>query len=179
MRWFRPLLRRLDPLLAGTAPEDPLYLTRRTPWGWIVFASKVAAPFVITASIAIWASKSGVFRKPPPNLDPAPAEIGAKVLPRAGTLVIAASKDVEIPDVEVDTRGRALIGAVKNNTSRTIESVEVLFDVTDDNGSKLSGVKAHIENLAPASRSSFRVPISETHAAIAVVRDIRISEARQ
>ena len=101
-----------------------------------------------------------------------PAEIAAKFMPDIDKIKIQPNRDIEVPSVGVDHNGPALTGTVRNNTTRTIRLAEVYFDVTDDNGSKLGGAKAQFENLAPQSQANFRVPIEQSNAAIAVVREI-------
>ncbi len=175
MRWLGPLRKPVEGFLSGgPAPSDPLYLSKRTPRQKILFALKVAAPLVVLGGMALFAFRSSVVRRNEPKLDLSPAEVAAKFMPDVDRIKIVTNHDVEISSVGVDPRGPALTGSVKNNTARTLRSVEVIFDVTDANGSKLGGVKADFESLAPHSQSDFRVPIQPTNAAIAVVRDIQI-----
>jgi hypothetical protein len=80
-----------------------------------------------------------------------------------------------VPEVGVDRSGSlALAGIVRNNTAHTVSAVEILFDVTDDRGSRLGNVSAQLQNLAPKSESKFRVPINQQTASIAIVRDIKM-----
>ncbi len=175
MSWLGPLSGPIDRFLSsGSAPSDPLYLSSRTPRQKFVFVLKVTVPFLALGGIALWTFRTSLFHKDQPKLDMSPAEIAARFMPDVDKIKIVTNRDVEIPAVGVDHRGPALTGKVKNNTSRTLRSVEVTFDVTDQNGSKLAAVKAQFENLAPQSASDFRVPIQQADAAIAVVRDIQI-----
>ncbi len=175
MRWLGPLREPIERFLTGgPTPSDPLYLSSRTPKQRVVFTLKVAAPFLLLGGITLWAFRSSVFRKDQPKLDMSPAEIAAKFMPDVDKIKITTNRDVEVPAVGVDSRGPALVGTVKNNTARVLQSVEVTFDVTDANGSKVGAFKAQFHDLKAQSLTDFRVPIPPANAAIAVVREIAI-----
>jgi hypothetical protein len=174
-RFLGPLRDWLERFLSGgPPPSDPLYLSRRTPRQRLVLALKIASPFLALAVIVMWSFRIGLFRKEQPKLDLSPAEIASKMLPEVDRIKIESNRDIDVPSVGVEHNGTAaLAGAVRNNTSRVIGQVDVYFDVTDENGSKLGDVKAHFQNLAPKSEQPFRMPIEQSNAAIAIVREIR------
>ena len=174
-RWLGPLSGPLERFLSGgPAPSDPLYLSRRTPKQRIILAAKVATPILIVAALASWVFRSSLFPdKNPPKLDLSNAEILAKTLPDLDKIKVETNRDVEIPSVGFDREGQmSLVGTVRNNTNHTIDSVDVLFEVTDATGSKLGGVRALVQKLGPKSDSNFRVPIAQKTATIAIVRAI-------
>ncbi len=175
-RWLGPFREWIERFLSpGPPPSDPLYLSRRTPRQKFLFAIKLACPFVILGVGVMWSFEIGLFHKEKPKLDLSPAEVAAKMLPELDRIKIESNKDVEVPSVGVDHNGAtALTGTVRNNTPRSISGVDVFFDVTDANGSKLGNVRTHFQNLAAKSESSFHIPIQESNAAIAIVREIRI-----
>jgi hypothetical protein len=175
MSWLGPLRGPIERFLSGgPAPSDPLYLSSRTPKQRFLLALKVAVPFALAGGIVLWAFRSDIFPKNQPKLDLSPAELAAKFMPDVDKIRIVTNHDVEVPAVGVDRAGHALTGTVKNNTPRTLRAVEVTFDVTDENGSKLGAAKATFASLAPRSESEFRLPIQQAGAAIAVVREIQM-----
>ena len=175
MRWLGPLREPIERLLSGgPAPSDPLYLSNRSPRQRMIFALKIASPFVVLAAIAAFAFRSSLFHKDQPKLDMSPGELAAKIMPDVDKIQLETNKDIEVPSVGVDHSGpAALVGTVRNNTGHTIPTVEILIEVTDVNGSKLGGVTARVQNVAPKSDANFRVPIPQEKAVIALVRDIR------
>jgi hypothetical protein len=173
-RWLGPLAGPLERFLSGgPPPSDPLYLSRRTPKQRFMVAAKVALPILLVAAAASWIFRSSIFPKNPPKLDLTAPEIAAKMLPDLDKIKIDTNRDVEVPSVGFDRAGQiALVGTVRNNTSHTIDHVEIQFEVTDENGSKLGGITASVQKLPPKSDSRFRVPIEQKNAAIALVRAI-------
>ncbi len=175
MSWLGPLRGPIERFLSlGPAPSDPLYLSSRTAKQRLIFALKVAAPFVLAGGITLWLFRNSISPKNQPKLDLTPAELAAKFMPDVDKIRIVTNRDVEVPAVGIDRAGHALTGTVKNNTPRVLRSVEVTFDVTDDSGSKLAAVRASFDTLAPRSESAFRVPVHQADAAIAVVREIQM-----
>jgi hypothetical protein len=49
----------------------------------------------------------------------------------------------------------------------------MIFELADVTGSQLGRVSARVENLAPRATKSFRVPIRQRNAAVALVRELR------
>jgi hypothetical protein len=175
MRWLGPLAGPMERFLSGgPTPSDPLYLSHRTPGQRIMLGVKVAIPLAIVGGGLFWYFRSGIQEKQP-VLNLTPAEAAAKMMPDLNRVNVVTNKDIEVPEVGVDRSGSlALAGIVRNNTAHTVSAVEILFDVTDDRGSRLGNVSAQLQNLAPKSESKFRVPINQQTASIAIVRDIKM-----
>jgi hypothetical protein len=66
-----------------------------------------------------------------------------------------------------------LVGTVKNNTDRLIRTTEIVLNLTDATGSQLGAVSARVDNLAPNATANFQIPIVQTDAAFALVREIQ------
>ncbi len=175
MRWLGPLLRPVERFLSGgITPSDPLYLSHRTPRQRFLFALKIAAPVVVLAGIAAWMFRGSLFDTNQPKGNMTPAELAARMLPDLDRLKVETNRDIEVPSVGIDRSGPlALAGTVRNNTPRVFDTVEILCELTDANGSKLGGVTAQVRNLAPKSQADFRVSIAQQTAVAALVRDIR------
>ncbi len=175
LRWLGPLRGPTERFISGgAAPTDPLYLTNRTLSQRIRFGIVIAVPCLILAGGVIL-SMSSIYK---PKIAPArpltPAEVSARILPNlAKNISIESNKDLQVVEVHVDhTAGTKLAGTVTNNTGHAIRLAEVVFVLTEASGSQLGAVTAKLENLAPFSTTKFAVPIQQSTAAYALVREI-------
>ena len=176
LRWLGPLRRPVERLVSGGAtPLDPLYLTNRTIGQRIRAALAIAVPCMIVLSLTGLAVGNYFVKKnPPAKPELSPAELAAKMLPNLDDVRIDTNRDVDIMEVHIDrTSGTALTGTVKNNTAHQIETADIVFDLTDSAGSQLGGVKQRLENLAPQTRTNFRLPIEQNTARFALVREVK------
>jgi hypothetical protein len=162
-------------LFGGPAPSDPLYLTNRTTGQKIRFWSLIAAPcIVVLAGFGYMLSSM----MDPPDVKPAKeltaSEIAAKMLPNVGkNLNLPTNRAVEVVEVKVQNSGGAkLVGTLRNNTDREIASAELIVDLTDLAGSQLGAVSTTVQNIPPGSTKTFQLPIKQTGASIALVREI-------
>jgi hypothetical protein len=176
MRWLGPLQKPVERFLSGgPAPSDPLYLTNRTVGQRIRVAVVVGVPCLIVGSVIAMVLSRYVVKAPPPD-KPAmsPAEIAAKMLPNIDRVKIDTNRDLDVMEVHVDhTKGTAVTGTVMNNTTHEIQSAEIVFDLTDSTGSQLGGVSQRIEHLAPQIRQAFRLPVEQSTAMYALVREVK------
>jgi hypothetical protein len=164
-----------DRFLSGGKNADPLYLSNRTWKGQLLFGLRIAIPIALFCGGAFWYIRVHTAPPPPPKYDLTPAEVLAKLkLPELKDVKSDTNRDVEVVEVGIEHgASMALAGAVRNNTSHTIGSAEIDFDVSDNSGSRLSTETARFQNLEPHANTRFRLPISGEKAQIAIVRGIR------
>jgi hypothetical protein len=87
---------------------------------------------------------------------------------------IEVNKDVQVLEAHVELEGGSkLTGTARNNTDHLIHTAEIVFNLTDQSGSQVGAVSAQVENLAPNATVRFQVPIEQTNAAFALVREVR------
>ena len=139
------------------------------------FAAVTGIPCLIVAGLMTLALTNYFVKKTAtPKFDMSPGERAAKMLPKMDNVKLDTNRDVDVIEVHIDrSKGIALAGTVMNNTSHSIETAEIIFDLTDAAGSQLGGVSQRIENLAPQIRHTFRLPIEQTDAALVLVREVR------
>jgi hypothetical protein len=83
--------------------------------------------------------------------------------------------DLEVQDVHVLHAGPAkLAGVAMNKTDHVLGKVEIVFEITDRNGSRQGAVTTHLLNLAAGSTVPFQFPIEQQTAAFALVREVHI-----
>ncbi len=177
VKWLGPLNGPIERLLSGgPAPIDPLYLTNRTTGQRIRTGLLIGVPCAVLGFL-VYGMLTGVFRlggPPPPVHEPTPAEIADKLMPHIDPGIrLEADKEVEVMEVRVEHGPQtSLVGSMKNTTDHEIHLAEAVFDLTDSVGSQLGGVSATIENFKAGSTASFRVPIRQSDASFALVREI-------
>jgi hypothetical protein len=165
----------IDSKLNQAGSSDPLYLSNRT------FAQKMRAwaIFGIPAAAVLGVAALVLFRTP--GLDAPPpaqsnAEIAAKMLPDLNQdLHIRTQRDLEIGDVHVVSGSPLqLSGVAKNNSDREIAAAELVFDLTDQTGSRQGAVTTEVKNIAAKSSVTFTFPIEQTNATFALVREVHV-----
>jgi hypothetical protein len=176
MKWLGPLSGPIERVLSGgPAPSDPLYLTNRTTGHKIKLGLAIGIPGLVLAWVVYgMLTNSFDFGAPPPAHEASAAEVAAKLLPHMDSnMRIDTDKDVEVVEVRVEHGPQmSLVGSMKNTTNHEIHLAEAVFDLTDAGGSQLGGVSAKIENFKAGATASFRVPILQTDASFALVREI-------
>ena len=166
----------IDRFLSGPAPTDPLYLTNRSTAQKVKMRLLIGVPCAMVAGFVI-AMLTGAIRfgTPRPMRDPTPAEIAAKVLPNLDSVHVSSNNDVEVLEVRVEHGPQTVIaGSMKNTTGHEIPIAEAVFDLTDSTDSQLGGVSARVENFMPGATANFRVPIPQSEAQHALVREIHV-----
>ena len=174
--WLGPLRGLLERVLTRPAPSDPLYLSNRTFDQKVKVGLVIAVPCLIVVGVtALGLSHFFQAKGPGPAAEISGAELAKKLLPNMDAAVkIEVNKDVQVLDAHIEREGgMQLVGSVKNNTDRLIRATEIVFNLTDQTGSQLGAVSARVDNLAPNATGSFRIPIEQTDAAFALVREVQ------
>jgi hypothetical protein len=176
MRWLGPLRGLLERVLLRPAPSDPLYLSNRTFEQKAKLGLVIAVPCLVVVGVtALGLSHFFHANERGPAPEPSGAELAAKLLPNVDKIVdIHVNKDVQVLDAHVEREGGAKVaGTVKNNTDRLIHTAEIILNLTDQTGSVLGAVSAHVDNLEPNATVKFQVPIEQPDAAFALVREVQ------
>jgi hypothetical protein len=176
MRWLGPLRKPIERFLSGgPAPSDPLYLTHRTIGQRLRVVVVIGTPCLIVAGlVGLGLNNYFVKKTVVPKLDLTPAEVAAKMLPNMDHVKIDTNRDVDVLEVHVEhTKGTMLAGTVMNNTGHQINTAEIVFDLTDATGTQLGGVSQRLENLPPRIHQTFRMPIEQSDASFALVREVK------
>ena len=176
LRWLGPLRGLLERVLQAPAPSDPLYLSNRTFDQKAKLGLAIAVPCLIVVGVtALGLSHFFQAKGPGPSAEPTAAEVAAKLLPNMGKIGnIEVNKDVQVLEAHVELEGGPKVtGTAKNNTDRLIPATEIILNLTDQSSSLLGAVSVHVDNLAPHATAAFQVPIEETNAAFALVREIQ------
>jgi hypothetical protein len=174
--WLGPLRGLLERVLLRPAPSDPLYLSNRTFDQKVKLGLAIAVPCLIVVGVtAVGLSHIFQANGPGPAPEPSAAELAAKLLPNMDkTINIEVNKDVQVLEAHVESEGGAKVaGTVKNNTDRLIHRTEIILNLTDKMGSHLGAVSAQVDNLAPNATVKFQIPIDQTDAAFALVREVQ------
>jgi hypothetical protein len=177
--WLAPIQQRIERYLNQGGSSDPLYLSNRT------FMQKTGVWLIIgLPSVALLGGLglvlSGYFNQDAPVTPPPAgltnAEIAQKMLPDLHKdLHIASEHDVEVQDVHIIRAGsNKLAGLALNNTDHVIKKAELVFELTDKNGSRQGAVSTELTNLAARSTVPFQFVIEQQAAAFALVRDIQV-----
>ena len=176
LRRLGPLRGLLERVLLRPAPSDPLYLSNRTFDQKVKVALMIAVPCLIVVGVtALGLSHFFQAKGPGPAAEISGAELAKKLLPNMDTTVkVEVNKDVQVLDAHVEREGgMKVVGTVKNNTDRLIRTTQIVLNLTDRTGSQLGAVSARVDNLAPNATGSFQIPIEQTDAAFALVREIQ------
>jgi hypothetical protein len=163
--------------LNRSASTDPLYLSNRTLSQKLKFWAMVGIPCAL-ALTGVALVFLGVFEPnstiAPPPVGPSNAEIEARMLPGLNAHV-ENQHELEVQDVHVVTGSPfRLAGTAKNNTDHLIARAELVFDLTDKNGSRQGAVSTELTNIASKTSLPFEFPIEQTMAKFAMVREVRI-----
>jgi hypothetical protein len=170
--------KKIESFLSGGAAADPLYITNRSLGQKVRLGLLIGTP-VLTMGVLMALALNSYF-DPDPSTQKAPTvtqkagERTAKVLPNIEKgFTTDYSRDVDILEAAVSrSADRTLAGKVRNNTDHIVRSTDIVFDVTDEDGSQLGGVAVRIENLAPRSIAPFKVALEQREATAAMVREV-------
>ena len=174
-----PIQEWIDKFLNKGGSSDPLYLSNRT------FMQKAGVWLIIgVPSVVLLAGLglvlSGFFNQDapvaPPPVGLSNAEIAQKMLPDLNKdLHIASQHDLEVQDVHIIRAGSVkLAGLALNNTDHAIKKVDLVFELTDKNGSRQGAVSTQLTNLAARSTVPFQFAIEQQAAVFALVREIHV-----
>ena len=177
--WLAPIQQRIERYLNKGGSSDPLYLSNRTfmqkAGVWLI----IGVPSVVLLGGLVLVF-SGYFNQDvpvaPPPVGLSNAEIAQKMLPDLNKdLHITSQHDLEVQDVHITRTGSIkLAGLALNNTDHAIKKVDLVFELTDKNGSRQGAVSTQLTNLAARSTVPFQFSIEQQTAAFALVREIHI-----
>jgi len=177
-RWLGSLEARIGRFAGGRAPSDPLYLTNRTAGQKFKAAMWFVVPGILLAGAVVvaWVNLQ-VPRAPLPAPQTGPAEAAAKALANVENSIqvekIARPQDVDVVEVHVErVPVNRLVGTLHNRTGRSFQSVDVVFEMTDSQGSQLGAVRAQVNGVPARGTVEFQLPIAQKRAAYALVREI-------
>jgi hypothetical protein len=172
--------KRIERFISGGTPSDPLYVTNRTVGQKVRVGLLIGAPMLAIGVFVALALNSS-FDPPASPQNPAAAtvkaptgEVTAKVLPHIEKdFATEYSRDIDVVEASVG-RGadHSLSGKLRNNSDHPVSVADVIFDVTDEDGSQLGGVAVRVENIAPKATASFKVTLEQQAARTALVREI-------
>ncbi len=169
--------RKIERFVGGSGPSDPLYISNRTFAQKAKLALLIGTPIVALGGIMVLAL--GNYFDPPPGSDrpaaaapaKAPGSVTANVLPNlAKDYKSESDADCEVAEAVVGNQ--AIIGKLRNKSARTVSVADVIFDITDADGSALGAVAVQVENIPPHGIADFRQPIAQANAKAAIVREV-------
>lgn len=164
----------VERFLAGTAPNDPLYLTNRSFGQHARLILLITVPCLAVVAVLYFALSQYFAPRDRPQQQLTPAQIAAKMLPNLDkNIQVQTNHDVEVTDVTVEHSDPVrLTGTVRNDTDRVYQDVEIVFDLTDVSGSKLGAVSTKIPRLEAHGSAPFSFPVAQSTAAFALVREV-------
>jgi hypothetical protein len=174
---MKPLRKWIESIVfAGmkSAPSDPLYLTNRS-WRQKLRAwSVVAVPLLILIGAVAFAlsqyGNSSPVKKP---AEISSRELALKTLPSFKGLAVESNRNLEVLEARIE-QGETfrVVGVVRNLTDHVIASADISCDLTDPSGTQLGSVKAQVEEIPAGGTKRFAVPVQQTSASAALVREI-------
>jgi hypothetical protein len=173
------IAKRMERFVAGSAPSDPLYVTNRTFGQKLRIGLLIGTP-VLAIAVLVALALGNYFDSPAPEnaaaSKAASGEITAKVLPNlAKGYKSESDREIEVTEAMV-VRGpnSNISGKLRNNTDHAVMTAEVVFDVTDDEGSALGAVAVRVENIAARATVPFHQSIEQHGARSALVREVHV-----
>lgn len=172
---YEILRARVEVLISGRAPDDPLYLTNRSWQQKVKLAALIAAPVVLVFLLVMMAA-TDVFRfhkadpyEHPIADAPAPA-VPQKRLPDP----VLSSADLEVVNIKIsrDAHPPVVTGIVRNNTGEKVDSAEVSYYLADTEGSLVGTDSTDVANVQAHGSVAFRMPLKVAKAEYVIVRDV-------
>jgi hypothetical protein len=172
---FEPWRARVELLISGRAPDDPLYLTNRTWQQKVKLASLIAAPvLLLIALVTVGATDLFRFHKVDPYERP-PAEAPVRALPQKRLPdPVLTPAGLEVVNIRIAREAKALVvtGVVRNNTNEKVDSAEVSYYLADTEGSLVGTDTTDVSNVQPHGSVAFRMPLKVAKAEYVIVRDV-------
>jgi len=174
------LAKKLERFITGGRAQDPLYVTNRTLGQKLRFALLIGTPVLVVAVFMGLAMMNYFDPAPKAEKTVVPkeptGEYTSKVLPHIEKDLAVSneySRDIEVLEAAV-SRGaeRTISGKIRNTTDHQISVAELIFDVTDDEGSQLGGVSVRVENVPPHAIVPFKSVLQQQAARSALVREV-------
>jgi hypothetical protein len=161
----------MERMISGPAVSDPMYLTNQTFGQKAKRLILVAAPILI---LVLGAAGATYYYSSKHSSKPQTGEVAVDVLRDFHPdMNLDSNKNLDVLEVRFDhSSGNVMTGLLQNKTDHVIAEAVVVFDLTDDSGSQLGGVTVSEANLEPRSPRRFHMPIEQSTAEHAVVRDV-------
>src|SRR5689334_18698134 len=171
LRWLGPLAGPVDRFLSGgSRPSDPLYLSNRTLGQRLRLAGLIAVPVLILGGLIALALSNRYTASSRPAVDPTREQLAAHMNDVLKDVQIERSTDVQVVEaVIVKGSPRQVSGVIQNNTDRAYRAAELVFDLTNSQGSQVGGVNTTVYNIEPKSTQKFHFPIKQDDAAFVLV----------
>jgi hypothetical protein len=177
--------KKVERFVAGNAVNDPLYVTNRSFGQKLRMGLLVGTPILAIGAL-IYLALDQAFDRPivvernaakvaAQNKRREPTgEVTAKVLPNLEKdYTSEQSRDVEVVEASVSRGGEhVLTGRVRNNSDR-VQVADLVFDVTDEEGSQLGGVSVRVDNIPAKGTAPFRIALQQRDARTALVREVK------
>jgi hypothetical protein len=174
--------RKIERFAAGGAVNDPLYLTNRTVGQKARIAVLLGVPILAVGALFYLALDSRFDRPASPEraaaLEAKSRQVANKataaVLPNLDkTYASEQSKEVDVVEAAVSYGAApSLSGKLRNNTDNLVRVADVVFDITDQEGSQVGGISVRVENIEPKGTATFRVALPQKSARSALVREV-------
>jgi hypothetical protein len=166
--------RKIERFVGGSGPSDPLYISNRTAGQKARLVLLIGTP--VLALVGLMALALGNYFDPSPSTPKAaavrePGAVTAKVLPDLQKTYRSES-DTDCDVAEAVVGDGTLAGKLRNNTDRTVHVADVIFDLTDEDGSALGAVAVKVENIGPHATTGFRMNVEQRKARTALVREL-------
>jgi len=167
--------RKIERFVAGSGPSDPLYISNRTLGQKVKLGLLIGIPVLAIGGIVALAL-SNYFNPAASEQKAAavaakPGSVTAKILPDLAKNY-RSDNDTDCEVTEAMVSNNALVGKLRNNTGRTVNLADIIFDVTNVDGSQLGAVSVRVENIAPHATVDFRLPLEQKTARNALVREV-------
>ena len=167
--------RKIERFVGGPGPSDPLYISNRTAGQKARLALLIGTP--VLALVGLMALALGNYFDPTPQPQKVSATaretgaITAKVLPDLQkTYKSESDNDCEVAEAHVGAS--TLFGKLRNTSDHIVHAADVVFDLTDEEGSALGAVAVRVENIAPHGTANFRMTVEQSKAKSALVREL-------
>lgn len=177
-RRFDHLRARIEILISGRAPDDPLYLSNRTWQQKLKIASLIGAPvLMLVALVTIGATDVFRFHKVNPY-EHSPTEALAPAVPQKRMPdPVLAPADLEVVNIRIakDAHPPVVTGVVRNNTNQKVDSAEVSYYLADTDGSLVGTDATEVANVEPHGSVAFRTTLKVAKAEFVIVRDVHLN----
>ncbi len=174
---FDPILVRIDRLISGKAPADPLYITNRSWQQKAKNAALAGAPvLLLIIVVAMGSTDLFRFRKVNPyehTLREAAARPSSERLPE----LVLRPADLEVVNIRIakDSGSPSVTGIFRNNTNQKVDSAEVTYYLADTDGSLLATETANVANVQPHGSVAFHAPLKTANAEFVIVGDVHLN----
>jgi hypothetical protein len=169
------IARKIERFVGGSGPSDPLYISNRTFGQKARLALLIGTP--VLALVGLMSLALGNYFDPAPSaIKPTgptreAAAVTAKVLPDLEK-TYKSDSDTDCEVAEASVGDSVLAGKLRNNTDHIVHVADVVFDLTDEEGSALGAVAVRVENIAPRGTANFRMTVEQHKAKTALVREL-------